>query len=504
MLVDNEATWHRSCYSSATNHTELQRARDRFEHSVATGQYATKKQGHKRSSSEMEADMPGTSKPFTRSATEPLSKQLCFFCQYDNSQALYSVRSMNCGKAIRKAIEIARDPVLMTRLSNAISPNDAHAVDVKYHKLCWTQHVFHVLRDDASDKAKSTTAEFPMQMSCLIELINLVDLQTQNKAYLPMDEIEATYIYMLGGSEEAQKHTPTLTRQWLKDKILQELPSVKSVRQKDRRKPSVLYCPEAYEEDMVNISMVQNYESEMDNTKMLYETAKLIRRSIVEFNDEKKKSDMVSVLSTTQDVPKELYSLMRWILIGHEEELQTDMRRRTVDQSALTLSQNLMYAFKTKRQVQHQPKQTTVTFRTHHWENPQVVSLALSTHHETRNKKLIELLHSQNFCVSYSRTLLLETAIANAVVENALKFDGVYVPPFLKKRTFVFFAVDNTDFAEDTADGKGTTHGTITVVYQKENAPGEVIAPTLEVSEAKSLNVTPYNVPIRPCSKPMH
>jgi len=143
---------------------------------------------------------------------------------------------------------------------------------------------------------------------------------------------------MFGGSEEAQKHTPTLTRQWLKDKILQELPSVKSVRQKDRRKPSVLYCPEACEEDMVNIAMVQDYESEMDNMKMLYKTAKLIRRRIVEFNDEKKKSDMICVLSTTKDVPPQLYSLMRWILIGPEEELQTDMRRRTVDQSALTLS----------------------------------------------------------------------------------------------------------------------------------------------------------------------
>jgi len=35
-----------------------------------------------------------------------------------------------------------------------------------------------------------------------------------------MDQIEATHISMLGGSEEAQKHNPTLTRQWLKDKML--------------------------------------------------------------------------------------------------------------------------------------------------------------------------------------------------------------------------------------------------------------------------------------------
>ena len=56
----------------------------------------------------------------------------------------------------------------------------------------------------------------------------------------------------------------------------------------------------------------------------------------------------------------------------------------------------------------------------------------------------------------------METALANAVVENTKPFQGLYVPPYLKKGTFVFFASDNTDFVEDTADGKGTTHGTVT------------------------------------------
>ena len=70
---------------------------------------------------------------------------------------------------------------------------------------------------------------------------------------------------------------------------------MKSVRQKDRRKPSVLYCPEACEEDMVHTSMMLSYESEIDNSKMLYKAAKLICRSIVDFTDEKKKSDMVTL-----------------------------------------------------------------------------------------------------------------------------------------------------------------------------------------------------------------
>jgi len=78
---------------------------------------------------------------------------------------------------------------------------------------------------------------------------------------------------------------------------------------------------------------------------------------------------------------------------------------------------------------------------------------------------LMDILHVQNYCVSYSRTLLLETAIANYVVENIKQFDGLYLPPFLKKGTFVFFALDNTDSAEDTVDGRRTTHGSITAMY---------------------------------------
>ncbi len=127
--------------------------------------------------------------PFTRSATEPLSKHQCFFCQLDTGEDLFTVRTENSGKALRQAVEISQDRVLVTRLANAISPNDAHAIDVRYHKLCWTRHVFHVLREHTKDNT-STSTDLPMQTSCLIELINLVDSQTLNKARLPMNTIE--------------------------------------------------------------------------------------------------------------------------------------------------------------------------------------------------------------------------------------------------------------------------------------------------------------------------
>ena len=54
----------------------------------------------------------------------------------------------------------------------------------------------------------------------------------------------------------------------------------------------------------------------------------------------------------------------------------------------------------------------------------------------------MNLLNAQGHCASYSRALIIETALANAVVENTKQCQGLYVPPFLKNGTFVFFASD--------------------------------------------------------------
>lgn len=75
-----------------------------------------KKRGHKRHSSEMEDSVtPSSSAPFTRSATEPLTKTHCFFCHTDEGQNLFTVRTENAGNALRQAVQISQDQVLMTR-----------------------------------------------------------------------------------------------------------------------------------------------------------------------------------------------------------------------------------------------------------------------------------------------------------------------------------------------------------------------------------------------------
>lgn len=462
-LSSHKAGWHRSCYSTATNKEEIRRARNRIEDALSSGSYITKKRGIKRKSAIDEAST--STSVFTRSSTIPLCKELCFFCQTDDhNQQLFKLRTHNAGKALRDALEIAQDTALLTRLNTSLSPCDAHAIDVRYHKPCWRKHVFHILRD--SDTTRNAENDLSRQMACLIEIIHIVDTHTRNGAYLSMADIEITYINMFD-RKSLDNHSPTFSRQWLKEKILSELNHVRSVLQKDRRKCAILYSLEACEEEMVHSAMCE--DDGMEGMKAIYRAAQIVRKSITTFTKNDGEPGSVLVSSNMDDIPCELYTLIQWIMVGPVDSLDSKTRECLVDRAVLTSCQTLMFGLKSDRQVMHKPKSaSSEKFRSQQRrENSQVLGLALSVHHDTRNKKIVNLLHAQNCCISYHHTMLLETAI----------FNNLYVPPFLKKGTFVFFAVDNTDFAEDTIDGKGTTHGTIVAVYQKASAPGESIAP---------------------------
>ncbi|XP_034057156.1 uncharacterized protein LOC117536421 [Gymnodraco acuticeps] len=317
-LCTEQAVWHRSCHSNATNNDQIQRARDRNAHALTRGHYTAKKRGQKRGSTEIDDPDLSTfsfSSPFTRSYTSPLNKEQCFFCQKDDGQQLYQVRTENAGKHLKEAVEMSHNTALKTRLNTCISPGDAHAIDVQYHNVCWRKNVFHALREPSTSTSKTAKEPF-LQKSSLLELINLIDVETQNQAYLSMDDIETTYINMLG-SEVLETHLPAFSRKWLKERILTALPHLKSVRQKDRRKPAILYSPYACEEDMVNTMTTTDKKKEENSMKTIYKAAQVIRKSIATFTKER---NVLQVSSDITDVPAELYTMIHWIMVGPAEK----------------------------------------------------------------------------------------------------------------------------------------------------------------------------------------
>ena len=93
----------------------------------------------------------------------------------------------------------------------------------------------------------------------------------------------------------------------------------------------------------------------MDHMKCVYKSAQLIRQALDDFSKAEKSQGFIPVSSTLNNVPAELYSLIRWILVGPTEELETEVRTHRVHRDALTISQNIMFALKSKRQVTYQP-----------------------------------------------------------------------------------------------------------------------------------------------------
>lgn len=51
---------------------------------------------------------------------------------------------------------------------------------------------------------------------------------------------------------------------------------------------------------------------------------------------------------------------------------------------------------------------------------------------------------------------------------------NLYIPWTVQKGQFNFFAIDNTDFSEDTPDGKRITHATAIAVFQ-EHCEGDTV-----------------------------
>lgn len=243
---------------------------------------ANRRRGRKRKSTEM--DDPGPSDQsvqFTRSNTTPLEKNLCFFCQEDTKEKLYKVCTQNAGNYLRSAVEKSKNPAVRTRLNTCISPTDAHAIDVHYDKACWRSNVFHVTRQMPSNTSSSQV--HPLQAASLVQITNLVDVKTRQKAYISMDDVERVYRNML--VDVIAHHFPVVSRKWLKERILDELPAVKSLLQKGRRKSAVLYNSTACEEEMVH-SLIS--DGDMDSMKIIFKTAQIIHNSIANFNNDGK------------------------------------------------------------------------------------------------------------------------------------------------------------------------------------------------------------------------
>ena len=149
-LEVKRGTWHRRCYQDTTHSGMLKRAKERYER-VLAGPNESRRKSRNLQEAEPISQL-------TRSKTTPYNKAVCFFCDGEgcNREKLREVRTMNAGTSLRGAIELSRNDKLRVKFSTAINTTDAHAIDIKYHKNCWTKNVSNVLRKPLASSSSSS------------------------------------------------------------------------------------------------------------------------------------------------------------------------------------------------------------------------------------------------------------------------------------------------------------------------------------------------------------
>ena len=125
-------------------------------------------------------------------------------------------------------------------------------------------------------------------------------------------------------------------------------------------------------------------------------------------------------------------------------------RRFWFEKRTQSIAQNAIYACLTPRRVLNKTSQAF--YNTH--ELSQQLAVGLAVHQATRSEKLLQLLHGFGLSVGHTRILKIETRIAMEEMRRMEMNDGAYLPPDISLGRFVFFAVDNVDFSENTPDGK--------------------------------------------------
>ena len=377
--------------------------------------------------------------------------------------------------------------ICMNTIANAA---DAVANDVKYHLTCWVLAQRRVPHSSNEDLQIQEIYDVDRVVAD-IEIINTVKYQLNctSDIVLDMKTVNTTYNNLLGYSEGKEENF----KRYLKRLLTENISDIVFVRPPARNEPERMYSNRHQSKAMASF---KNYS---DDYNTIFKAAKIVRSEALKCQQWKFTGDFEGF-----HIPQSLESLLHWIITGPQEVLDMSQRKNSsVDTSARNIGQIIIQSTKTKRQVNYRSSNASNNVgHSNTTETPFSVGLALHIHKETRSKKLIECLSELNLSINYKKLVKIQTEIANSVAAQIHYNNGVYIPPNITTGRRLHFAIDNTDFKNDTPDGKSEFHGTGAIVFQKKgNEPQKQIQIQRTSETSLKFQHNPYER-LETCYKP--
>ena len=294
-LANDNASWHRRCYQDLTHIGKVQRARESFEKKQENGPEAKRRKS-----------------AFTRSQTAPYDKNVCFFCGEDSrfrGDVLHLVTTSSVGIAIQKAVRTKGDEGLLTKLSTAVDANDSHAIDVKYHKNCYTANVTNVLR-----RPNNAGGADNAEIAARVEFLDVTRKTLEGtETLVTIADLENLYIKLL---HENNVDNPSCSRKTLKQLLISHIPEIEFHRPKRRNEPERVTIKAVRDESILSKEDISPKDINMTT---IYEAAAMLRKSINRCEKWTFNGRLEDI--EPKHVSSELYTFFRWIIQGTDVSL---------------------------------------------------------------------------------------------------------------------------------------------------------------------------------------
>ena len=374
-------------------------------------------------------------------------KGTCIFC--DEKAEMENLTIASTGSFdhnVRAKAKELNDRKLMAQLAEG----DATAINVTYHKNCYTTFNNRLRSKHRSLKKKNESVT--IKALVLAEIVAYIN-ETRQEAiqnnqvikYYLMD-LKNKYRIRVAELKQVDVSEVKFGGTTLKDRILQQIPELKE--HKENKKYVVLMFPE-------HIGPAIQYafnNSEDDNDAIkLARAAEVIRKELFEKNYEFKGSFEEGCQKDS--VPNSLVALINMILGGFNFDKFDSVSSTTRKRIALSIAQLLCF-----NSVKKSSSSNYIRHNKNR-ENPLVIYVSMLIHSKTRSKSLIDKLYNLGLCVSYDRLMDISTDLANEVIAQ-YEEDRVVCPLNLLKGVFTCGAVDNIDHNPSSVTAHDSFHGT--------------------------------------------
>ena len=378
-------------------------------------------------------------------------------CKKGDGVELHKVVTNDRGQ---KLLDIKKDTHLddvRVACANLFAPSDAKALELYYHRNC-----FRAAERSCEEKIRDQRNEIRFISDC--EIVLYVTESLTEASHLTMNQINDTYVTSLLANGYSTDRDSNF-KKYLKDLLMKNVPDIQIVRPKIQKLSDIVTLKKTVSESLS--TFLENQSALPSMIAVL----KAVRNESLQMRKWKFEGDF-----TTWQGPLLMKYILKYALVGHHSNKLHGLRDAEIEQTIDTINQVICQNVKTDRQIFLQsdlPFKQTV-------ETPVSIGIPLSIHTRFRDYQLVQNLSDIYIGSEYRHLIDLEKRVEYAVLDRASQTSWYCIPDFIKKGVHLWFAVDNIDFQEFTAYGQNSLHGTVLVVFQRDE-DGELINPPIKI-----------------------